>query len=240
MKMTRFLGLCAVTSVLGVASSLDLSAALTTRLKITQSVEARFPPSLLLIPVTSGDVVVMITVDETGRLTDALPLRYTHEALATEAMRILPLWHYQPATLDGQPVPVRTEVQLSFQAAGTVVSMDGNATLQSLMSFANQPNYVRKVLGAGELDRVPTPVHTVSPVHPGNLSEGTTREQTAVIDFIIDERGTPRMPMLVSAPAPEFGNRAATALTQWKFSPPTRNGRPTAVRVQQAFVFSRG
>jgi TonB family protein len=240
MKTTRFLGLCAAMLVLGVAGSLDLSAAVTSRLKIIQSVEARFPPGLLLVPITSGEVVVMISVDETGRLADALPIRYTHEALADEAMRILPLWRYEPAKLDGQPVPIRTELHLSFQAAGTVVSMDGNATLRSLMSFADKPNYVRKVYGAGELDRLPTPTRTVSPAHPGNLKEGTTGEQTAVIDFIIDETGTPRMPMLVSAPAPEFGNQAATALSQWQFSPPTRQGRPTAVRVQQAFIFPRG
>ncbi|MEO7597853.1 MAG: energy transducer TonB, partial [Opitutus sp.] len=224
MKTTRFLGLCAAMLTLGVATSVTLWAAESTRLKIKQTVEARFPPGLLLVPITSGEVFVMITVDETGRLTDALPTRYTHESLATEAMRILPFWSYQPATVDGQPVPIRTELQLSFEASGTVVSMDGNATLKSLMSFANRPRYVRRVCAPGELDRLPTPVRTVSPVSTANTS-GSSGNQTAIIDFIIDEKGTPRMPMLVSSPAPELGDRAASALTQWQFSPPTRRGR---------------
>jgi outer membrane biosynthesis protein TonB len=35
-----------------------------------------------------------------------------------------------------------------------------------------------------------------------------------------------------------YAQAAVGALSQWRFEPPTRRGKPVAVRVQQKFVFS--
>jgi hypothetical protein len=58
------------------------------------------------------------------------------------------------------------------------------------------------------------------------------------LEFIIDEKGTPRMPVLVSSTDIDFAVTAADALSHWRFTPPLRDGKPVAVRVRQEFVFS--
>ena len=59
----------------------------------------------------------------------------------------------------------------------------------------------------------------------------------AVVDFIGDPQGAPRMPVVVSSTHELFGEAAVDALSRWRFQPPTRGGRPVAVRVTQEFVF---
>src|SRR4051812_28322306 len=102
MKTLRVSLLCAATcGILFVASSIQVSAAEKTSLKIKQTEEARFPDGLLLVPITHGESWVLIPVDPEGHLLDALPTRYTHEAFANEAVRVLRRWQYEPAKLDG-------------------------------------------------------------------------------------------------------------------------------------------
>lgn len=238
MKTTRLSLLCAATlTLLSFAVSSQAASPERSSLRIKQTVEARFPSGLLLIPITKGEAWVMITVDADGTLTDALATRYTHEALAREALRVLRAWEYEPARIDGEPVAVRVELHFMFEARGAVVSMDVTSTLQSLTAFAQRPEYVNVICAPTELDRPPTAIRTVSPVLPARSVASKTKNETTVLDFIIDEKGTPRMPVLVSTPDQEYADRAADALGQWQFTPPTRRGRPVAVRVQQAFIF---
>ena len=215
-------------------------AAQRTPLQIEQTVEPRFPNGLLLSAITTGEAWVIMTVDATGKLTDALPTRYTHEAFATEVLRVLRQWKYEPAKLDGEPIAVRIELQFSFRASGAIVSLDSSSTLRALLPFAEHPRFINRLCPPTELDRTPEPVRRVSPRQPASVAQKPSVEETAVLDFIIDEKGLPRMPVLVNSPGAEFANQAAAALEQWQFSPPTRRGVPVSVRVQQAFVFPSG
>ena len=227
----------ATLALMSFAVSSSAASAERSSLRIKQTTEARFPSGLLLVPITKGEAWVMITVDADGTLTDALATRYTHEAFAREAVRVIHAWKYEPARVDGEPVAVRVELHFSFEASGTVVSLDVTSALQSLTAFAQRPEYVNVICAPTELDRPPTAIKTVSPTLPERPVASKAKNDTTVLDFIIDEKGTPRMPVLVSTPDQEYANRAADALGQWQFTPPTRRGRPVAVRVQQAFVF---
>jgi TonB family protein len=238
MKTNRFSFLCATTLALfSFAASSSAANAERSSLRIQQTTEARFPSGLLLVPITKGEAWVMITVDADGTLTDALATRYTHEAFAREAVRVLHAWKYEPARMDGNPIAVLVELHFTFESSGAIVSMDATSTLQSLTAFAQKPDYVNVICAPTELDRPPTAIKTVSPVLPERSLASRSKNDTTVLDFIIDEKGTPRMPVLVSTPDQEYANRAADALGQWQFTPPTRRGRPVAVRVQQAFIF---
>jgi TonB family protein len=217
--------------ILLLASFSPAFAARSDSLEIRQTVEPRFPSVLVTQNITSGEAWVMITVGEDGKLTDALPTRYTHHAFADEALRVLNRWQYTAPRVNGHAIPVRAEVYFSFEATGTVVSLDFNGTVQSLTSFARKPVYVQKLCPPMDLDQPPTAVHTVSPPLPAK-SEGAG----TLIDFIIDESGRARMPVLVSSPHTDFAENAANALSQWQFTPPTRRGEPVAVRVRQEFV----
>jgi TonB family protein len=207
-------------------------------LQIVQTFEANYPPSLLMEGVSSGEVWVMITVDETGKLTDTLVTRYTHPGFVREAMRGLRSWDYVPAQLDGVPVSVRTEVRMYFESTGQVITLDPGSALRQLTAYANHPRLINQLCTPAELDAIPTLVEEIYPPHPGRRPGASSTSGRATIDFIIDEKGRPRMPVVVSASDNEYANAAAVALSRWKFTPPSRQGRPVAVHVQQEFVFT--
>lgn len=238
MNLNRLVTSCAAVGGLLVAANLSqLAAASQPRLEVSETVEAIFPAGLLMDNITKGDAWIMISLDPDGTLTDALPVRYTHRAFADEAMRVLKQWRFEPVRVLGRATAIRTEVHFSFEATGCVISITPMAAVQEIMSFADRPGYITRVCRADELDRVPVAIRTVSPRTPSELPTAATSGGQAVLDFVIDETGQPRMPVLVSAAHEEFANHAAAALSQWRFTPPTRRGQPVAVQVRQEFRF---
>lgn len=209
----------------------------TTPFRVERTIEPRFPPGLLAESVIRGEAWVMVSVGADGKLTDALPTKYTHRALANEALYAVRAWRYQAARQDGQPIATRAELYFKFEASGAVVSMDPRTTVISLVPFAEKPVYFTALCRPADLDQPPTAVRTVSPVRPPRARDHAAGNQPTVIDFIIDENGQPRMPVLVSSPGPEYSDEAARALAQWQFTPPMRNGRPVAVQARQEFLF---
>jgi TonB family protein len=238
MKTMRFCTLCTATcGLLLVARFSQAATSEITPLQIEQILAANYPPTLLQEGITSGEAWVMISVDETGKLMDALVIRTTHPALAAEALRVARALRYTPAKMNGEPLTVRTQLRLAFEATGQIITLDSVSASRRFMSFADKRIYTNEICTANELDRVPTPVHVVSPYHPGKAPNAVVAGGKTVLDFIIDETGQPRMPVVVSSPSPVFSTHATAALNQWRFTPPTRKGKPVAVQVEQEFVF---
>lgn len=204
------------------------------RLQIKQTEDAVFPRLLVDQGINTGEVWVEISLDADGKLTDAIPNRYTARPLADEALRLLRKWSFLPVMVDGRAVSVCTTVHLTFHATGTIVVLDPVIDMNRKSTLPSVRSYEKAIYALSEVDSPPTVVRQVPPLLPADsMSPGGA----VVIEFIIDEQGHPRMPVLISAPNPELGNRAGDALMQWEFSRPTRNGKPVAVRVQQQFVF---
>ncbi len=225
---------CGMLLVAAVSQAAEIQ---TPRLQVEQTEEAIFPPSLLAQGITNGEAWLVISIGADGKLTDALVSRYTERAFANEAMRAIRQWQFEPVRVHGRPVDVCLEVRFSFAATGCIVSLDPFTTMQKFTAIANQPNYQKHICQADELDRLPVPTRKVSPLHPGLTPNAKVTGGKVVLEFIVDETGHVRMPVLVSANDVEFGNRATEALTQWEFTTPTRRGKPVAVWVRQEFVF---
>lgn len=205
------------------------------RLQIHQTEEARFPRMLIAQGITSGEAWILISVDADGRLTDALVSRYTQRPFADEALRVIRLWRFEPVLLEGRPTAVCTQVKFSFQATGCIVTLDTLTAMQRLMDRDN-PRWETPLCDAAELDRMPQPLNRDRST-AGLAVPTTAGAKRVVIEFIIDETGRPRMPVLISAPDPASGNHAVALLETWRFTPPTRCGLPVSVRVRQEFVF---
>ncbi len=206
-------------------------------LQAIQTTPPRFPPALIAQGVTTGEAWIVLSVDADGHLTDALVSRYTHRALADEAMRLVRVWEFQPVIIEGHPTGVATELRFRFEATGALVSLDAIRTVEHLALKLNGPSYHKIIYSAGELDAPPAATRRVSPEHPGRLPDQPAGDYKAVLEFVIDDTGRPRMPALVQAPHPEFANRAVEALMQWEFTPPMRDGKPVSARVRQEFIF---
>jgi TonB family protein len=142
-------------------------------------------------------------------------------------------WEFRPAIAGGR---------------GTAVSLRKRANLEAVPrgqeSAANPAQRTLALLRAGKigaatkLDAKLTPVYRVAPLYPASLPVGSRRAGRAEIEFTIDREGRCRFPRIVSATQPEFGWSAATAVAQWVFQPPMREGKPVDVLVKIPFEFA--
>lgn len=213
--------------------------AASTPVRIEQTVEPQFPAVLAFSPIITGEANIIINVDDEGKLADLMVTSYTDKAFADEAVRMLKLWRYGAATVDGKPVGVRMELRFDFSAAGRVISLSVTDTMSAL--FAGGPvRRVTKVCRPEELDQSLAAVKAVSPPKPAKLINTGEGRPSVLIDFYVDDQGQPRMPVVLNSPSADYSQAAVDALSQWRFSAPTRRGEPVAVRARQEFVFTTG
>lgn len=206
-------------------------------IRIIQSTEARFPTEVTARGIRNGEVHAILLVDAEGRLADCLVTGYTQPEFAIELLSAVRNWEFEPARQNGEPTPQRVQIIFRFNQQGALVSM-----LPAMAIAANLNSLIGDKLNwlvckATELDRVPAVRESVSPRHPGKSLNPTSPGGSAMIDFYIDSEGRPRMPVALKATHEAFALAAAEALMQWRFDPPTHQGRPIAVRMVQEFIF---
>jgi protein TonB len=70
------------------------------------------PPEASAAGIT-GIVIVEITIDETGKVSDARIVR-SIPMLDAAALETVREWQFEPTIVDGKPVPVKTTVTVNF------------------------------------------------------------------------------------------------------------------------------
>lgn len=211
-----------------------------TPVRIEQTVEPQFPAALAFSHVSAGEARVMINIDDEGNMADLLVTSYTHKAFADEAVSMLKQWRYGAATVDGKPVGIRMELSFDFSATGRVVSLSAIESVDALFDRMGTPAVVTAVCRPHELDQPLAAVQAVAPPKPANTVMAGGARHSVLIDFYVDEKGRPRMPVVLNSPAVAYAQAAVDALIQWRFKVPTRGGQPVAVRARQEFVFTNG
>jgi protein TonB len=81
--------------------------------KLIRRVDPDYPYMARLARV-SGTVILQVTVDEEGSVSDIKVLQ-GHPPLRDEAVRAVWLWKYSPTLLNGEPVPVTATVTIIFR-----------------------------------------------------------------------------------------------------------------------------
>jgi TonB family protein len=207
-------------------------------LRIIQTVETNFPPGLLMDGIREGRVRAVLHVDENGKLLDCLVTGFTHEAFARELLTQMSGWQFEPARQRGETVSARAEVMFAFEARGQVISVQPGQGLTTSTGDWGKTPLQSLLCRLSDLDTPPKLVHVVQPDHPGRRLQPPELRGSATVDFYIDGEGRTRMPVVTRASHEVFGAAAATALSQWRFAPPTCAGRPVLVRATQQFTFS--
>ena len=90
--------------------------------------------------------------------------------------------------------------------------------------------------GRGAPLKAPVAIYKVAPLHPDALYRRAI-EGEAVVSVTVDVFGNATDPKVESASAPEFGEAAKKAASEWIFEPATKDGVPTEVRAKLPFVF---
>lgn len=207
-------------------------------LTIVQTCTPVFPYALTQEGVTKGDARISISTDSKGQLTDSLIVAYSHREFAQEALDSIKQWKFIPASLHGEPVGTTIEMNFDFEAKGVVVSTTSLDDLARDTIFASSHDAYGPC-SLRDLDHIPVPLVTVVPQYPAELAKKGIKGQVTV-DFYIDETGATRMPSVSSHDNSELTALSVEALRQWKFEPPTRNGKPVLVRATQVFNFAPG
>ncbi len=215
---------------------LSLSAAEITPPVVIQTDEVRFPPSLANSTITTGKVLVLISVTAEGTLSDLLVAAYDHEAFVPEVEAALRQWRFEPGKIDGQPAPMRVLLQFEIGARKRVVALDANTTFAALSREPSLNQGVNLLAKPTALDREIAIERTVTPTHPGKALGLNAGKVT--LDFYVDQAGYARLPVVRATTHPAFAAAAIRALDGWKFNPPRRQGRPVIVHLQQDFVFA--
>ena len=188
-------------------------------LKILQTADPVFPSHLMQVGVTDGEARVVINTDASGKLVDWLVVGYTHPEFAEAAVKAIKQWTFEPARLQGEPVGTTIELSFYFEAKGVVVSTTCTDILEGRFLRMMAAHYAYQPCSPRELDRIPTPIVTITPQYSGAMAKkGVTGKVT--VEFFIDETGAVRLPAASAKDDTMLIALAIDALNQWKFTPP--------------------
>jgi len=208
-------------------------------LKIIQTSEPQVRTTFNQILPSYGEVRIIINVDDSGKLVDWLPVRYSHPDYYNAAVDALKEWEYKPAKKNGEPIGVRQQVVFSFESRGQVVSLTTVESVNAVFGRNLDNSEVKCVYRGAELDTLPKPVKVVQPLWVPAI-EQQPPGSGVMVDFYIDETGHPRMPTVSKYADPTLALSAVHALEQWQFSVPTHRGRPVVAHAMQWFAFGAG
>ena len=200
------------------------------------TVEPQIPARLRMEGLRDGKVTFAVDVDAEGKLVDWLVLEASHHDLVGPCVEAVQRWRFTPARYEGARVPARAKFTLNISQTGAVVSRNTVEMINEFMeNLAGRPLDYR-ICRPGELDRPLEAVTRVSPQY-GRDAERQGVGGRVMVYFFVDEQGNVRLPAVPAETHPYLSGIAVRAMRDWKFTPPTREGRPVAVEARQAFVF---
>ncbi|MDX2110548.1 MAG: energy transducer TonB [Verrucomicrobiota bacterium] len=194
-----------------------------------------FPRDLLSRGVDAGKAKVLIQVDAEGKLVDALCIEALYPEIGEVLVRAIKQWKFTPPTRNGKPVPFMKELELDLTTGWnikTVTAMD--FVFSDRSPGTKEPRY--RAYSLKELDRIPKPLAMAQPSYPQDLRDAGIAGKV-LVNFYIDETGAVRLPEIKQSATPELDFIALDTITQWKFEPPIRGGKPALVKAVQSFVF---
>ena len=207
-------------------------------MRILNTADPVFPVHLLQIGAMEGEARVVINTDADGKLADWLVIGYTRPEFADAAVTAIKRWKFEPGRLQGTPVGTTVELSFYFEAKGVVISTSSPADVLEarFMRFRSGRN-IYQPCSPRELDRAPAPIVTIAPRYPGELAKQGVKG-AVTIEFFIDETGAVRLPAGVSTENKVLTALALDAVKQWRFAPPTSNGKGVLVKASQEFHFN--
>jgi TonB family protein len=172
---------------------------------------------------------VSFVVDYSGRAILTASTGASDSAFARSMTAMLEATEFSPARKDKRPVMAPAISHEAFNPEATLDPVS-RAVLSELRK--EKP----AIFSVADLDDRPRAVAQKSAVYPRSLkTDGLTGQ--AEIEFVVDRDGRVLFPRIVSSSHEDFGWAAATAVAQWKFNPPMRNGQRVDVRMSVPVMF---
>lgn len=195
-----------------------------------------FPASLRTTGVTDGYATLAFTIDDAGQVEDAVGLEASDPAFVDATLDALLSWRF--AKTYSPTVPRREVIQFDYRRSGTVASLSQRDASKAAFAAASLSTPLVRTVTWEELKDQPARVKGPMPSYPEQLRSKPVPGH-ALVDFVIDTEGKVRVPTVTNSSAPEFGHAALAAIKQWRFEPPTVDGRSVNVHVTRSFSFGR-
>lgn len=162
-----------------------------------------------------GSVRFRVVIGADGTV-KTLRLLSGHPMLANAAMAAVQQYRYRPTLLNGEPVEVDTEVEVPFTLPG-----------ESAPQASERPQ--GEMLRSG--DQAPVPIHRV---HAELTPEARAARVagTVLLEILIDEEGLVKEAKVLQGLGMGLDEEAVKAVSQWKFKPALRDGKPFPVRAK--------
>jgi TonB family protein len=187
-------------------------------------------PYSLLRKGKTGSAVVICAIDQNGVVGETRVSDATFPEMGEALAAALEAQTFTPAKRGDQATTSLIAVEYKFSADDAAVR-DDRALIER---ETKQPDSIAK---ANKLDAQPKPTAMRQPAFPAAL-RGKAESGEAVVEFLIDEQGHVRLPRIVSATDPAFGDAAAQALVAWQFVAPKAGGQPAVVKVKIPMKFA--
>lgn len=204
--------------------------------------EPAFPAALAMTPVLKGHATVVFTTDSTGRVNDAVILAASHPSFGDSVLTATQKWQLNTdpeAAATGSLTPARREVLLyEFHRHGAIISLTHRDSTQAFFSPSLDDAPEIRTVTLRELAEPPSRILSPNPKYPAAL-RAEHAAGSATVSFVIDATGTVRVPVVIAADRPEFGDASLEAIRQWRFSPPLQNGAPVNVEAERRFTFGK-
>lgn len=176
-----------------------------------------------LVKGQSGWGEVSFVVDYSGRAILAAPTAASDGAFARSIIAMLEATEFSPAKKGRRTVLALSTDRAHFSPEATLDPVARNV-------LAELRKNTPAIYNLNDLDARPKALVQRSAVYPRALkTDGLTGQ--AEIEFIVDRDGRVLFPRIVSSSHEDFGWAAATAVAQWKFNPPLRNGQRVDARM---------
>ena len=191
-------------------------------------------PYDLLVAGKAGRAKVRYRVDVNGRVDGNDVMEASHPEFGLALTAAIEAAEFKPALDAGQPKAVLSKTERAFEPKAGEAG-PAAAELAMLERERKQP---QTIVSPKNLDAPLRAVTQPAPVFPF-AATADVKTGEALIEFIVDEEGTVRLPRIHQASGPAFGYAAVQAAAAWRFEPPSAGGKPAAVRARIPFKFKR-
>ncbi len=178
-----------------------------------------------------GVQIVEAIIDEEGTVSDAWVL-HGQDALIPSALGAVLRWKFEPALLNGDPVPLRMTVTVNF-------TLSDSAAAPAMVPAAPAslpPSWPSDAIRVGGNVRPPTKTVDVKAVYPPSAIEA--RVQGVVICEVLIGSDGKVADAFVLRSIPLLDQAALDAVRQWEFVPTLLNGHPVPVAMTVTVNFT--
>lgn len=171
-----------------------------------------------------GTVLLDGVIGDDGLARDLTVLRPLGLGLDEKAIESARQWVFTPIPNNGQAPPAHVLIAVDFflrpkPSRWHLVRVNFSLPAGAARPFFLKSEYPR---GAG--------VSGDSAIEEGRLLGGIGRQASARVSFDIDEHGIPQNIEVIDASEPVWGAQAAPLVSQWRFNPGAKDGKPIPVR----------